>query len=506
MQELELKFELSKSDVKRLEGEWRCSNLASGLQATTEGLRMLYFDTPGHNLHAAGLSLRLTRRNGHWLQTLKADQPVARGTSHPVELDCPVPSHEPELAKINDKQVRRVVEKAVRGTSLHPVFETVVQRTRRKIKAQSGKLASETDGGAAPAKGVTEVHAAQLELKAESAAGLLLAVEKLLGEHDLKLIGQRKAARGDRQTRDNREASAEPEKARPTPISRKDTCAEAFSTILASAIRQVVVNRQALLQSDDPEGAHQLRIGLRRLRSALRALRPLVDGGSLRAFERSARHIGRCVGTLRDADVLITGIAAPMEKVASDKSGFTELRDALVRHQQAVRDEVRSALRGPHWTRLQLYLTLWPRTLDERDELNRPIAKHARRNLRKAWTKATKLGRKLERLDAEHRHELRKALKELRYLAEFFAPLFKKRHTRQFIEQLKALQDVFGYLNDTRMAQRLFEVEYERQTALNAGRAASYTVGRHEAETAHVWQSAGKLWQQLRGSPRFWTE
>ncbi len=47
---------------------------------------------------------------------------------------------------------------------------------------------------------------------------------------------------------------------------------------------------------------------------------------------------------------------------------------------------------------------------------------------------------------------MRKALKRLRYQAEFFAPLFAKLGTERFIERLKKLQDVFGYTNDVRMA------------------------------------------------------
>jgi hypothetical protein len=35
---------------------------------------------------------------------------------------------------------------------------------------------------------------------------------------------------------------------------------------------------------------------------------------------------------------------------------------------------------------------------------------HARKTLCKAWKKAAKLGRNLEKLDAERRHEMRKAL------------------------------------------------------------------------------------------------
>ena len=95
--------------------------------------------------------------------------------------------------------------------------------------------------------------------------------------------------------------------------------------MLGSAVGQILVNREAVLQNDDPNGAHQLRIGLRRLRSALRALRPLADRSSLRAFECCAQDVGRCVGTLRDADVLISGIHAPVEAAASDKTGFAEL-------------------------------------------------------------------------------------------------------------------------------------------------------------------------------------
>jgi hypothetical protein len=45
---------------------------------------------------------------------------------------------------------------------------------------------------------------------------------------------------------------------------------------------------------------------------------------------------------------------------------------------------------------------------------------------------------------------MRKALKKLRYQAEFMTPLFDERAGKQFIRQLKALQDVFGYINDVR--------------------------------------------------------
>jgi hypothetical protein len=52
------------------------------------------------------------------------------------------------------------------------------------------------------------------------------------------------------------------------------------------------------------------------------------------------------------------------------------------RRQRAKRDEIRSALRGPQWTRPQLNLTLWSRTLKEHHEFDKPVTTppHAQRS------------------------------------------------------------------------------------------------------------------------------
>jgi triphosphatase len=502
--ELELKVELSKPDVDRLAGDFAAGDLSIGAAATTE-LRTVYFDTPAHDLHAAGVSLRLRRQEGGWQQTVKVDQHVEEGISNPIELQAIVADERPDIRKISDKKVRRAVQKVLCDTTLRPVFETVVQRTTRSIKVQDSEIELAIDDGEVRAgEERQDLREAELELKAGSAEGLLLAAEKLLAGHELKLSSRSKAERGYRLVLGKKDGSIEPEKARSARISRKDTCRKALSSMLDSAVRQVLVNRRAVLETDDPEAAHQLRIGIRRLRSALRALRPLVDRASSRAFERSARDMGRAVGILRDADVLILGVLAPVEAVASDKTGFAELHEALLRNREAKRDEVRRVLSGPNWAKLQLYLTLWPRVLNEIGGLNKPITKHARKALAKAWKKPAKLARHLDRLDAAQRHEMRKALKKLRYLAEFMAPLFNQGEGKRFIRQLKALQDVFGYINDARMTARLIEIQQQRQVGSGAARAASYAAGHHDAEAAHVWRRASKAWRKLERSPRFW--
>ena len=177
--ELELKVELSKSDVERLGGELPLGELGIG-PATRKKLRSVYFDTPEHDLHAAGISLRLRRQNGGWLQTVKAEQRVDGGVSNPIELEAPVDREEPDLAKIADKKIKRAVQKAAKGTTLKPVFETVVQRTTRTIKAEGSEIELAVDEGEVRAGDeARDVREAELELKAGDAEGLLLAAEKL---------------------------------------------------------------------------------------------------------------------------------------------------------------------------------------------------------------------------------------------------------------------------------------------------------------------------------------
>src|SRR5262249_20143318 len=181
------------------------------------------------------------------------------------ELQTFVEEERPNIAKIVDKKIRRAVQKAVTDTSLRSVFETVVQRTTRNITVQDSEIELAVEDGEVRAGNQRQdLREAELELKAGGAESLLLAAERLLAGHERKLSKLSKAERGYRLALGKKDGSIEPEKARPARISRKDSSRKALSSMLGSAVRQVLVNRRAVLETDDPEAAHQLRIGLRR--------------------------------------------------------------------------------------------------------------------------------------------------------------------------------------------------------------------------------------------------
>jgi triphosphatase len=274
--ELELKLELSRADVARLVGELPFSDLSPG-PASRDKICSVYFDTPQHDLHAAGISLRLRRQKGGWLQTVKAEQHVDGGLSNPIELEALVVTKKPDPGRIADKNLRRLVQKATKGSSLRPVFETVVQRMTRRLKADDSEIELAVDEGEVRTKAARrELREAELELKSGSTAGLLLAAATLFAGQELKFSSWSKAERGYRLAKGKSGKAAEPQMVRKLRIRRKDTCVEAFSAILSSVTQQILANRQLVLDTDKREGTHQLRIGLHRLRSALRAVRPLV--------------------------------------------------------------------------------------------------------------------------------------------------------------------------------------------------------------------------------------
>ena len=171
------------------------------------------------------MSLRLRRQNGHWLQTLKAEQHAADGVSNPIELEAPVDAEEPDVSRIADKKLKRAVQQAVKGTTLHPVFETIVKRTTRTLKARESEIELAVDDGEVRAgEASQELRDAELELKSGTAEGLLLAAETLLSGHELRLSRRSKAERGYRLAQGKTGTTAEPLKASPVHLGRDDTC------------------------------------------------------------------------------------------------------------------------------------------------------------------------------------------------------------------------------------------------------------------------------------------
>jgi triphosphatase len=509
--EVELKVELSAQAMHSIVSDHRLAQLAVGAPQTRT-LRSVYFDTPDQRLRARGLSLRVRRVGRRWLQTVKADAEVRTGLSNPIEIEGEVHGNEPELGSVRDRAMRKQIKKALDGSALVPMFETVVRRTTQRLRVGvNGEIELALDEGLVRSPAASsEIREAELELKSGPVDALLTVAEALFADEPIRLAEKSKADRGYELVLGRPAAALKPLLATQPDLEPTHSCADALQVILSGVAEQVLHNWQVVAQVDDPEGPHQLRIGLRRLRSALRVFRPVADSDSLRELDAKARELGRVVGALRDADVLIDQVVRSAMASNDGEPGFAKLREVLVSDRNAKRDQVRAALGSPGWSSFQLRLALLSKVADWSDApnhdlaLERPVQQFARKALKRRWRKVARRAERLDKLTIEERHQMRKSLKTLRYAVEFFQPIYPSKAGRCFLRELKGLQEIFGYLNDVAMAKKLMDLSSNRAADGDLQRAVGYVLGWHTARANDAWAVARARWQRLETAPRFW--
>jgi inorganic triphosphatase YgiF len=502
--ELELKLGMTKKELELLATSPR---LASQAGCTAKHLTSVYYDTPDHRLYAGGLILRVRNTGSSFVQTVKLGTYTGDGLSDRVEVEDRLESGEPDVSRIHASNIRRKVMKAIGGRALAPLFETGIDRTTYRLRTRSSVMELALDRGETRAlTGSSEICEAELELIRGTPEDLLRMAQTLFAGTAAYPCALTKAERGYRLLGMVRPAqTALAAYSQPSGLARGQSCGVAFGAILRQAREQIVANRAALLENGEPETVHQLRVGLTRLRSAHRALEALSNSRQLRQLETDARAISRAVGRLRDTDVMIEHICAPAAVAAGPgEAGFAALLEALRAHREAMLLEAKAALMAGRWTRLSLALAVWPAIVERNPALREPVEECVDKLLRKRWKKVAKSGRLIESLNGVEQHNMRKALKKLRYTAEFLAPLYPKNKAAVFIRRLKQLQDIFGYVNDVRMAAALTGIARRHSRATAPLVAAGIVLGYHEAEAEAAWLRAHRAWHRLKASGPFW--
>lgn len=220
----------------------------------------------------------------------------------------------------------------------------------------------------------------------------------------------------------------------------------AFATILATYSTATAENLRCVLTESDPEGAHQLRVTLRRLRTCLRVFKPIIRREPAKRIGWVARYIGAIVGELRDADVIIEEMIPP----ALDPGVL--MPRPIVAWREDIRTKVRASLQAAGATGFANDLRLLAESGGWRAKSrgSRPSAATLINAMLDAMEARTaRLGSRMISLTAGERHELRKGLKIMRYTAELSAAYDER--AAAMGAPLKRLQSVLGELNDMHM-------------------------------------------------------
>ncbi len=509
--ETELKFEVDPATADRL-----LHDLALASEGEEVILKSVYYDTPGAVLRGRGLALRVRDDGGKCIQTVKQTTTTnfQRGEwEH--EIDGPAP----DMKAAGDSPLLKALGKAV--ADLKPAFEVSVERARRTMAVDGGEIEVALDRGAVSADGYgSPICELELELKSGSPLILFQMARTLAKTASLDLSFITKADRG-YALMDG--AVLSPVKFHRPSIARKDTAEQAFLAVAGACLSQITANARVLRGARRPEAVHQLRVGLRRLRTAIGLFEAMLSDDRLEPMKAELKWITGELNDARNLDVFIAETFRPYAAAKPGTPGLGGLAAALLSAQTRAYDRAEAALRNLRFGQLTLEIAAWIetgawRTDDDamRSSLRqRPARALAAEVLAKHHHKILKQGRKLAELDPAARHHLRIRAKKLRYAGDFFASLYDGKAARRLARLTKALggfQDGLGALNDIVVGGHLVAELVGAKTGDGGKRkadpapafAAGQVCAAHEAETPVAIKASHKAWSQLAAVGSYW--
>lgn len=511
--EVELKLEIRPQDVGRL-ARLKALPAARLGPPRAEQIFTVYFDTDTCALRKAGLSLRLRHEGTRRIQSVKSAPRDASLAADRAEDEVLLNGKGPDIAHIGDPALRAAVTRAAGGAALKPLFETQILRTTRHIKMEAGDEVElvvdvgkvRADGGDRP---LAEV---ELELKGGRPATLYRLARALNAKAPLRVLTLTKADRG------YALAGAEsPAPAKATPLTLPAACntAAAMRAVLRACLGHLMANEPATVERQDVEGLHQMRVALRRLRTAFALFPEAFAAPPHAALVEEARWLARALGPARDLDVFKDEILKPVHEAFPADSAFAVLAQAMEKARALAWTEALTAVASARFTAFVLDLAALlegeaPGAANgaRAQALQRPAREHAGAALEALFGKAEKLGKQLPKLSTADCHRLRRRLKRLRYAVEFFASLYPQADTGRYGKRLAKLQNTFGALNDAATASRIVEslINKTPEGAEALAWAGGLVVGWHQHTARLMRKEGAKCWQALAREKPFWRE
>ncbi len=227
--------------------------------------------------------------------------------------------------------------------------------------------------------------------------------------------------------------------------------------IVLAGIRQFEENLRGATHSDDPEFVHQMRVALRRVRTALKVFRHTSADAAKVKWDAPLRRLARSLGAQRDWDVFY---AATMPHWSWSAASCQHVREQV----EKARAKTRQVLAAAKTRQLLQALQRWaarPADASTRCEPVSagtdapPLLAYAARCLTRLERRALGDAARLGRLSDSERHRVRVRVKRLRYAAEAFGKLYAPAAVAPCTAQLKQLQQLLGELTDINTARTI---------------------------------------------------
>ncbi len=489
MHEIELKFQVG---VEARETVERAVRTAS---ARRTRLQARYFDTADHALAAAGIALRLRKEGRQWVQTLKAagSDAIARlehnvnlGLREPTAPDVQLHAGSPAGDALASALASRDSEPAPR---LLETFRTDVWRTHRVLRVTGGggvELAFDR-GRIVASERELPVCELEIELLHGARRAVVEASRRWVARHGVWLDVRTKAERGARLALDDVTGSAI--KAGESPWRAEMTVNEAWRAAVHDCLTQVLANASQIASGDyTQEHVHQLRVGVRRVRSVLRFVREWVPESAV-AWDEALSKLSVRFGATRDRDVMVASLEPTLKAAGAPSVQWPA---------PAAEDDPSALLRASETNLLWLDLLGAADDPGAGADESPSIVAHASQRLRSWHRKVVADWKAFPDLADEARHTVRKRAKRLRYAAEFAAPLYPTKAVERYLKRLRPLQESLGAFNDLCVAHAAY------RALVDTDPHAWFVLGWIAARREVVLAECARTLRRFAGAKPFW--
>lgn len=513
--EIALEFHCSPEDLQRLRTLPIIKKLTVG-RAYTRHLSGVYFDTPGRLFRKNHITLDVHTNGRRYIQCVTSEENRVGGIVVHDRCENRVVTDAPDPYVIKNTDLRRLVDRLGRNR-MKEVFRVDFKRTAYRLNLGEGGAATlDLDCGEIIAGSNSEpFNEARLTLNAGAPRQLLDLALEILSAAPLRVAVAGRTERGFAMVEGRGSSRRKNAK---LDLSEDATFEDALVHTIRHCLKHLLANETNVLESEDPEGVHQMRVALRRLLSALQLFKSVLPPDQCRHVVSEAKWLTKQLAETRDWDVFINEIVAPAAAHSDEKGPFSVLLERTATQRARCRKASRQAILSGRYTRFLLLVGTWTARRAWRDRpasetsalLFSPVTDLSDNLINIKHGKVTDKGRRFDELTVAERHQLRIQVKKLRYAVDFFSSLYPHDRIRPYAAMLSKLQDSLGYCNDVAVAETLVsrlvaECKDDRNDALQCQRAGGIVIGWHTHILALSEETLRKDLRNFIRTKRFWS-
>jgi CHAD domain-containing protein len=245
-----------------------------------------------------------------------------------------------------------------------------------------------------------------------------------------------------------------PEKLAGRPLDAAMRADAAAKAVLLQQLGALTANEAGARAGLDPEYLHDFRVAVRRTRTALGQIRDVFPQKALERFRAGFAWLGEVTGPTRDLDVYLLHFPDYQARLPpAVQEDLQPLHNFLQRRQKKEQAALVKALDSHRYRQLiqgwQVFLEAEVPAKTSLANAMRPVREVAGEQIARVYRRVVKEGKAITRTSpATDLHQLRKSCKKLRYLLEFFQPLYPPKKIKKLIKALKLLQENLGAFQD----------------------------------------------------------